>query len=434
MFCEKCGKEVKKEALFCKYCGAKLKENSAKPSEETSVGTVSHPKKKKLFCPKCNTENPEDALLCMKCGERFVLPKKNKDVILNGKKGWLILYISVGIIILGFVGFQYIKSGKFKRTTNFSGKWEVTDGSRRGIMCLQQNKNIANGDVLYNCLGGTGYSTFEGIVKRDTLFLTEYRDVGDSFEGFVIMQKDGNTFKGYYHVLLDQYATWWDGTREKSEKNETISNPSQSKVNIEREKNTEGATNTEVETAKSNTQEYSQPTNSEMQEYPQPIGYVNDFANVISPEYKGQINNLITKVEQKTSAEIAVVTVKTVAPQDIGTYANGLFERWGIGKKGKDNGVLIIAAIDDRTLWIGVGNGLKEVLTDGICQEIYNQNLTPNFKSGNFGQGFLAATSVIAEKLGVVGTSPNSEIPDSETSGEKPDTTTTIDTTTDTDQ
>lgn len=134
--------------------------------------------------------------------------------------------------------------------------------------------------------------------------------------------------------------------------------------------------------------------------YPSSTGLVNDFANVISTEYEEQINNLITEVEQKTSAEIAVVTVNTVAPVDIESYAVELFEKWGIGKKGKDNGVLIIAAIDDRKMRIEVGYGLEGILPDGFCGEIIRQALTPNFKEGNFGQGFLTATKIIAGKIG----------------------------------
>ena len=79
--------------------------------------------------------------------------------------------------------------------------------------------------------------------------------------------------------------------------------------------------------------------------YPTPQGYVNDFAGVIPSEYAEQINNLITEVNQKTTAEISIVTIKTVTPHipppfqksspDIETYAVELFEKWGIGKKGK---------------------------------------------------------------------------------------------------
>ncbi|MBI4722271.1 MAG: zinc-ribbon domain-containing protein [Candidatus Stahlbacteria bacterium] len=82
-----------------------------------------------MRCQKCGTENPDDAVFCMKCGERVVLPKRDKDLTLKGKKGWLILCISVGIIILGIVGFQYIKSGKFKRTVNFSSKEEKVESA-----------------------------------------------------------------------------------------------------------------------------------------------------------------------------------------------------------------------------------------------------------------------------------------------------------------
>jgi len=136
------------------------------------------------------------------------------------------------------------------------------------------------------------------------------------------------------------------------------------------------------------------------EEYSKPVEWVNDFAGVISPEYKSQLTNLISEIERKTGAEIAIATVKTSYPQSIDMYAVELFTRWGIGKKDKDNGVLIVAAIDDRKVWIETGYGLEGVLPDGLCGEIYRQVLKPNFQQGEFGKGLLLATSVIADKIG----------------------------------
>ena len=136
------------------------------------------------------------------------------------------------------------------------------------------------------------------------------------------------------------------------------------------------------------------------EEYPRSVGWVNDFAGVISPEYKSRLTSLINEVERKTTAEITVVTVKTVYPQSIDMYAVELFTQWDVGKEGKDNGVLIVAAIEDRKVWIEPGYGVEGILPDGLCGEIYRKVLKPNFQQGKFGKGLFLAVAVIADKIG----------------------------------
>ncbi len=81
---------------------------------------------------------------------------------------------------------------------------------------------------------------------------------------------------------------------------------------------------------------------------PQPTGPVNDFANVISREYDDKLLGLIQELEEKTSAEIAVVTIPSIAPHDEKEYARMLFDSWKPGKKGKDNGLLILLAVKEK--------------------------------------------------------------------------------------
>jgi uncharacterized protein len=135
------------------------------------------------------------------------------------------------------------------------------------------------------------------------------------------------------------------------------------------------------------------------QQYPKPRGWVNDFAQVVSPEYESKLTSLITEVKTKTGAEIAIVTIPTTKPESIEGYAVELFERWGVGKKGEDNGVLVVAAIEDRKLRIEVGYGLEGVLPDGLCGQIIRDVLTPNFRQGNFGKGLFIAGTVIASRI-----------------------------------
>src|SRR5215510_4972706 len=78
--------------------------------------------------------------------------------------------------------------------------------------------------------------------------------------------------------------------------------------------------------------------------FPTPRGYVNDFANVIDVGHEAQIDALLRETERSTSAEIVVVTVSTLDGMTVEDYASRLFAAWGIGKKGKDNGVLVLVA------------------------------------------------------------------------------------------
>ncbi len=141
-------------------------------------------------------------------------------------------------------------------------------------------------------------------------------------------------------------------------------------------------------------------------QFPKPVGFVNDFAGVIDPAHAQQIEAICQEVKQKTGAEIAVVTVKTVGqdytPQQ---YANVLFEKWGIGQKGKDDGVLLLDAIQERYVWIEVGYGLEGILPDGLVGEIRDRYIIPYLKKGLRGEAYLngvrALAGVIAKNAGV---------------------------------
>ncbi len=133
---------------------------------------------------------------------------------------------------------------------------------------------------------------------------------------------------------------------------------------------------------------------------PRPSGYVSDFSGIISAQYKTMLESFISKIERKTTAEIAVVTVKSLDGEPIENYAVRLFERWGIGKKGKDNGILILVAPRERKLRIEVGYGLEGAIPDGLAGEIRDQYLLPYFKIGNYGEGIWNATVAIAAIIG----------------------------------
>jgi uncharacterized protein len=135
------------------------------------------------------------------------------------------------------------------------------------------------------------------------------------------------------------------------------------------------------------------------QEIPVPQGWVNDFAGVISPKYRNKLDTLLQELESKTSAEITVVTVESIAPYDEKGYARLLFDNWKPGKKGKDNGALILLAIKERRWRIEVGYGLEGILPDGLCGEIGRNYMVPSFKEGKYGGGLYNGVAVISKVI-----------------------------------
>ncbi|MGA1844388.1 MAG: TPM domain-containing protein [bacterium] len=128
---------------------------------------------------------------------------------------------------------------------------------------------------------------------------------------------------------------------------------------------------------------------------PLPQGYVNDLAGILSPQTTRHLEGLITALNRATTAEVAVVTVESIAPSTIEEYAVRLFETWGIGQKDKDNGVLLLVALREREVRIEVGYGLEGAITDGTAGQIIRSIIVPEFKRGDFDQGVLAGTEAI---------------------------------------
>ena len=135
---------------------------------------------------------------------------------------------------------------------------------------------------------------------------------------------------------------------------------------------------------------------------------VNDFADVIDEASERELERRIRALQSATGDVVVVATVQTFQPYgDIGEYAVKMFENGGrgIGEKGKDNGVLIVVAVDDRRVDIEVGYDLEEFITDGFAGEMIREGMTPHFRNGNYGAGLLAgATRIInriAERRGV---------------------------------
>jgi len=131
--------------------------------------------------------------------------------------------------------------------------------------------------------------------------------------------------------------------------------------------------------------------------FPDYTGYVNDRVNILSYDTESRLNAIMGDLERKTTAQVAVLIIDTTEPFDIETYAVKLFEKWGIGRKEKDNGVLLLIAIKDRALRIEVGYGLEGAIPDAIAKIVIEDYITPYFKKGDFNTGVLKGSVGIAK-------------------------------------
>lgn len=131
------------------------------------------------------------------------------------------------------------------------------------------------------------------------------------------------------------------------------------------------------------------------QNFPDYQGFVNDYAGLLTPQARAQLEARLTQLEKDTTAEVAVVTIKSLEGDSIEDYAVRLFEKWGIGKKGKDNGVLFLVALNDRKMRIEVGYGLEPVITDARAGRIRDNDVLPRFKNNEYEGGILAGVSSI---------------------------------------
>ena len=121
--------------------------------------------------------------------------------------------------------------------------------------------------------------------------------------------------------------------------------------------------------------------------YPQVRGYVTDNANIIDQPYEEKITQLAQTIEKESTVEIAVVTVESLEGESIAMYAVKFFEQAGIGKKDKDNGLLILVAKNEREYDFEVGYGLEGTITDSMKVNIGDRILMPNFRNGEYGKG-----------------------------------------------
>ncbi len=129
-----------------------------------------------------------------------------------------------------------------------------------------------------------------------------------------------------------------------------------------------------------------------------PQGYVSDFAGVIDAGSKAELESYCARVEQQTGAEMALVTIQSLNDEPIEDVANTIFRAWGVGKKGKNEGILLLLAVGDRRDRLEVGYGLEPILPDGFDGDVL-RGMRPALRQGQYGEALRAAAATIGSRI-----------------------------------
>src|SRR5215467_8988986 len=135
-----------------------------------------------------------------------------------------------------------------------------------------------------------------------------------------------------------------------------------------------------------------------------PQGYVSDFAGVIDAQSKAALERYCAAVQSSTGAQIALVTLPSLQGEPIEDVANTIFHAWGVGSKGKDDGIMMLLSVGDRRSRLEVGYGLEGIIPDGLAGSILD-DMRPALRQQQYGEAMMAAAqkigSIIAQAKGV---------------------------------
>ncbi len=149
--------------------------------------------------------------------------------------------------------------------------------------------------------------------------------------------------------------------------------------------------------------------------------YVNDFADVISAEDESEILSKAVSLNQKTTAQVVVVTVESLDGKEAWEYALELGREWGVGDKEKDNGVVILLSESDRKIEIAVGYGLEGAIPDSKAGRIIDVYGLEYLKQNNFSKGINAITDAVINEVYIeYGITPEEYTPIDKIKTEKP--------------
>ena len=135
-----------------------------------------------------------------------------------------------------------------------------------------------------------------------------------------------------------------------------------------------------------------------VEDLPQPTNYVNDFAGVLAPQTVASLNLLCARVDRQAHAQIAVVTIKSLDGEPIENFATALEDKWKVGKKGTDRGLLLLFAPNDHKYRFEVGYGLEGILPDGRVGDL-GRAMVPYLRQNDYDSAVSLAVTQIAQVI-----------------------------------
>lgn len=132
---------------------------------------------------------------------------------------------------------------------------------------------------------------------------------------------------------------------------------------------------------------------------PDPMGFVNDHAGRLDEPTIARLEAFLDQLQRKTGAQFAVLIVPTTAPLTPSEYKVRVFERWGIGRRGADDGLLMLVALEEREVRFETGYGLEGTLPDGLQSRIFREEMAPRFRADDWAGGVTAGVLACAVRI-----------------------------------
>jgi uncharacterized protein len=137
----------------------------------------------------------------------------------------------------------------------------------------------------------------------------------------------------------------------------------------------------------------------ELQQVPPLKAQVTDLAGVLDAGARSELENRLAAIEAASGSQVAILTMSTTRPEDIASYSIRVTDAWQLGRKGVDDGVLVLLAVADREVRIEVGRGLEGAIPDAIAKRIVEEAMTPRFRAGDLAGGLAAGVELIAKRI-----------------------------------
>lgn len=132
---------------------------------------------------------------------------------------------------------------------------------------------------------------------------------------------------------------------------------------------------------------------------PVATGFVNDHAGKLDEPTRAKLEAFLEQLRKKTGAEFAILIMPSTAPASPSEYKVAVFQRWGIGRRGRDDGLLMLIAIEEREVLFETGYGLEETLPDGLQSRIFRNQMAPRFREGDWAGGVTAGALACATRI-----------------------------------